>query len=281
MQQPSVLSRRNPYLSKKDFGHVLVVAGSASMLGACALCSLAAMRSGAGLVTAAVAKSLNLTLQKKLSPVIMTLPLPENAFGLDFPKAYALIKKLFPKFNSIAIGPGLGLAPATKKLVYNIVEDYSGPMVIDADALNALAQNLKPLMKAKGPRILTPHEGEMARLIGRKITNKEGSRKSVALEFSKKYQCIVVLKGHQTIIASPQGQLMVNKTGNVGMATAGSGDVLTGMISAFLAQGIKPFEAASLGVFYHGQAGDEALKTRSKVSLIASDLINCISQVLK
>ncbi len=281
MPRPSVLSRCNSHLNKKDFGHVLVVAGSPTMLGACALCSLAAMRSGAGLVTAAVPKSLNLPLQKKITPVVMTLPLPQTSYGTFSLRAFAVIKKVFLKFNAAAIGPGLGANSNTRDFVYKMVEYYTGPMVVDADALNALSRNHEVLVKARGPRILTPHSGEMARLIGKTVKYVEVNRKQTALDFACRNNCIVVFKGHRTIVASSQGEVIVNTTGNAGMATAGSGDVLTGMIAAFLAQRISPFEAARWGVYYHGKAGDLAAKTKSKVSLIATDIIDFISRVIK
>ncbi len=279
MPRPSVLLRRNPQLNKKDFGHVFVVAGSPTMLGASALCSLAAMRCGAGLVTAAVPKSLNLTLQKKISPVVMTLPLAQTAQGVFSVKAFDTLKKSFSKFNSVAIGPGLGLNSSTVKFVYKMVEHYPGPMVVDADALNALAQNPRILLKAKGQRILTPHAGEMARLTKKTIAQIEANRKKSALDFARQYNCSLVLKGSRTVIASPYGKGTVNTTGNVGMATAGSGDVLSGVIAAFLAQGIEPFEAARLGVYYHGKAGDLAAIQKGKVSLIATDIIDCLTSV--
>ena len=279
MPQPSVLLRRHPQLNKKDFGHVLVVAGSPTMLGASALCSLSAMRSGAGLVTAAVPQSLNLALQEKISHVVMTLPLPQTRQGYFSSSAFFVVKKYFSKFNAMAIGPGLALSASTCSFVYKMVEFYPGPMVVDADALNALAKNHKALARARGPRILTPHAGEMARLIGKRAQYIEAHRKEVALNFASHHNCILVLKGHRTVIADPQGRAVVNTTGNVGMATAGSGDVLTGMIAAFLAQGITPFEAARLGVYYHGKAGDLAVKKKSKLSLIATDIIDSIGDV--
>ena len=281
MQQPSVLSRRNLKLNKKDFGHVLVVAGSAHMLGACALCALSAMRSGAGMVTVAVARSLNLTLQKKISNVVMSLSLPENSQGAISVKAYDVLKKIFSKFDAVAIGPGLGGNSSTYSFVYKMIENYPGPMVIDADALNALAQNLKCLSKVRGPRILTPHGGEMARLTGKTAQYIEANRKKVALDFARQYQCVLVLKGQHTIVAAGGTKVIVNTTGNVGMATAGSGDVLTGMIAAFLGQGMDSFAAARWGVYYHGKAGDRAAKHRSKASLIASDIVDSISIVMK
>jgi hydroxyethylthiazole kinase-like uncharacterized protein yjeF len=280
MPRPSVLSRRNPHLNKKDFGHVLIVAGSPTMLGASALCSLAAMRSGAGLVTVAVPKSLNLTLQKKISHVVMTLPLPQTSRATFSVKAFELLKKSFNRFNAVAIGPGLGLNPSTCQFVYKMIEHYPGPMVIDADALNAIAKNPKILLKSKGPRILTPHSGEMARVSGSTRTAIEKDSKKVAIDFALRYHSIVVIKGHHSIVASCDGRTYVNRTGNVGMATAGSGDVLTGIITAFLGQGIKPFRAARWGVYYHGLAGDLAVKQRNKVSLIACDLIDFLPKAL-
>lgn len=281
MPRPSVLLRRNPYRNKKDFGHVLVIAGSAPMLGASALCSLAAMRSGAGLVTAAVPESLNLTLQKKIAHVVMTLALPQTPQGAFSLRTFSLIKRNFFKYNAIAIGPGLGREASTGHLVEKLVEHYPGPMVVDADALYALAQNKKPLIKARGPRVLTPHAGEMARLTKKTVKEIEGNRQGAALEFARQNKCILVLKGQRSVIASFNGKIIVNSTGNVGMATAGSGDVLAGMIAAFLAQGIGPFEAARWGVYYHGKAGDWAMRGMGKVSLMATDLIEAIPKVLK
>jgi hydroxyethylthiazole kinase-like uncharacterized protein yjeF len=278
MPRPSVLSRRNPRLNKKDFGHVLVIAGSPSMLGASALCSLAAMRAGAGLVTVAVPQSLNLTLQKKIVPVVMTRPVPQTTQAAFSLKAFAGLHKDFSKFDAIAIGPGLGLQPSTKAFVLKMIEYYPGPMVVDADALNALSENPKILLKAKGTRILTPHSGEMARLTGQSVKEAEDDRLEIAQSFAKKYRCILVLKGHRTIVTNGV-KTVINRSGNVGMATAGSGDVLSGIIGAYLAQGINPFEAARWGVYAHGKAGDIGVKTRSKASLIATDLIEALSKV--
>ena len=284
MPRPSVLLRRNPYRNKKDFGHVLVIAGSAPMLGASALCSLAAVRSGAGLVTAAVPESLNLTLQKKIVHVVMTLALPQTLRGAFSLRSFFLIKRNFSKYNAIAIGPGLGREASTGHLVEKLVEHYPGPMVVDADALYALVETqnfVSLLIKAKGPRVLTPHAGEMARLTKKTVKEIEGNRQGAALEFARQNKCILVLKGHRSVIASFNGKIIVNTTGNVGMATAGSGDVLAGMIAAFLAQGIDPFEAARWGVYYHGKAGDWAMRRMGKVSLMATDLIEAIPKVLK
>ena len=250
------------------------------MLGAACLTSLAAMRAGAGMVTAAVPKGLNLTLQKKISHVIMTLPVSQTrGMAFSFSAAKEILKRI-SKFNVVAIGPGLSLDPSTVEFVRRIVRECSLPMVVDADALNALARHTDILLKAKGPRILTPHPGEMSRLMrttvgaasGRPI--KENDRKRISLAFAKKYKVVLVLKGHRSVVASPDGKIYTNTTGNAGMATAGAGDVLTGMIAAFLAQGMPPFDAAKWGVLLHGKAGDRAAKKHGKAGMIATDIID-------
>lgn len=279
MPRPSVLSRRNAYLNKSDFGHVLVVAGSPSMLGASALASLAAMRSGAGMVTAAVAQGLNQTLQKKTSHVVMTLPLPQGADGSLSLKAFNFLQKKFIKYNACAIGCGLGLNPSTIKLIHRLIMDYPGPMVVDADALNALSLKPEILFKKKGARILTPHHGEMARLMKVTVEDVKKDAKELALCCARRYDVIVLLKGHRTIVASPCGECYINRTGNVGMASAGSGDVLTGVIAALLAQGLSPFKAACLGAYMHGKAADKTLAGQSKRSLIATDIIDKLGSV--
>ncbi len=280
MRLPAPLSRRDPNVCKNDFGHVLVVAGSPPMLGASALTALAAMRCGAGLVTVAVPQSLNLTLQKKISPVIMTLPLPQTREQTFAAKALAPLKKIWNKFDAIAIGPGMGQNKSTQRFIRDFITVCPKPMVIDADALNALAHDLRPLQKNTVPKILTPHPGEMARLAGLSVKAVEKNRKAVALNFARKKHCVVLLKGYRTIVTSPQGKVYVNQTGNAGMATAGSGDVLTGMIAALLGQGMGPFEAARTGAYLHGKAGDLAIKTIAPASLIAADLIECLPEVL-
>jgi NAD(P)H-hydrate epimerase len=267
------LLRQKNNAHKNDFGHVLVVAGSPAMLGAACLTSLAAMRSGAGMVTAAIPKALNLTLQKKISHVVMTLPVAQTrGTAFSFSAAAEILKRI-NKFNVVAIGPGLGLDPSTKKFVLKMVRECPCPMVVDADALNALAGHTDVLLKAKGPRILTPHPGEMGRLTGLNRKEVDKDRKITARTFARQYHCVLVLKGHRTVVASPDGKIFVNTTGNSGMATAGSGDVLTGMVAAFLAQGLLSFEAAKAAVYAHGKAGDLAAKEHGKAGMIATDLI--------
>jgi hydroxyethylthiazole kinase-like uncharacterized protein yjeF len=278
MRLPTPLLRRDANAHKNHFGHVLVVAGSSRMLGAAALSTLAVMRSGAGLVTLAVAKSLNLTAQAKISPVVMTLPLAETSPGLMSAQSYQQIKKLYPKLQAIAVGPGLDLDSSVKKVVFALVKECPLPLVVDAAALTLLSQDVSILKQAKGPRILTPDVGEMQLLTGLSGAAIEGDRQGSACAFSRQYNCVLVLKGPGTVVASPDGKSYINRTGNAGMATAGSGDVLTGIIAALVAQGIESFEAAQIGCYIHGQAGDLAAKQHGMLSLIASDLVTFIPQ---
>ena len=281
MRLPTPLLRRKSNVHKNQFGHVLILAGSRGMLGAAALTGLAAMRAGAGLATLGIPQSLNAALQKKSSPVLMTLPLPETkAKSIDLTAHRQLMKEL-DRFNAIAIGPGLSNHPSTKKFILKMISTVRQPSVIDADALNALAGNLKALTMTRGIKILTPHPGEMARLTGKSKQVIETARQTTAKEFAVRHHCVLLLKGHRTVVASPKGKIYINRTGNAGMATAGSGDVLTGIISAFLAQGLAGFEAACWGTYVHGTAGDLAAKAKSKTSLIATDIIDHIPMAFK
>jgi hydroxyethylthiazole kinase-like uncharacterized protein yjeF len=225
MPLPAPLLRGNSRSSKKDFGHPLIIAGSPSMLGAAALSSLAAMRSGAGMVTVAVPRGLNLTLQEKISNVIMTQPLAQGRAGAFSLKAYDQLKKIWDRFDAIAIGPGLGRDPGTQQFVRQVIIHCPKPLLIDADALFALGPRLSILLKAKGPRVLTPHAGEMSRLTGQSIEEIDASRLKTTRDFAHHYNCVLLLKGHRTVVASAQGKTYINHTGNMGMATAGSGDV--------------------------------------------------------
>ena len=280
MPLPAPLSRSNPRLSKKDFGHLLIIAGSPSMLGAAALSSLAAMRSGAGLVTAAIPRGLNLTLQRKISNCVMTKPLSQSRTGAFSLKAYGQLKKIWDRFDAIAIGPGIGRELATLQLARQVIIHCPKPLVVDADALFALGGHAQILLKAEGLRILTPHCGEMSRLANQSIRVIEAGRLKTARDFARRYNCVILLKGHRSVVASPGGKTYINHTGNVGMATAGSGDVLTGMITAFLGQGMSPFDAAKYGAYYHGKAGDLASCLQGKLGMTASDIIDCLKEAL-
>lgn len=281
MRLPQPLLRHKKNVHKNTFGHVLILAGSAPMMGAGCLASLAAMRTGAGLVTLGVPRSLNLTAQRKVSQVVMTLPLPETSEKTFSFKAFKTIEHFHTKSQAIALGPGMGTHPDTQKLIRKIIAASDVPLVIDADAIHSLAGNLNILKKTSTPKILTPHPGEMARLLNIPKSEIEKHRNPIVRDFAFQYHCVLLLKGHRTIIASAEKKIWINTTGNPGMATAGSGDVLTGMIAALLAQGLSAFEAAKWGAYLHGRAGDLAAEKKGKAGLIASDIIDDIPCAIK
>jgi len=265
---------------KGDFGHVLVIAGSRGKTGAAMMCGQAALRSGSGLVTLGVPESLAESFQCRVTEE-MLLPLPDDGNGMMSLKALdGILEFTAEKIDVIAAGPGIGVSPATKKIMTELVLRSAVPMVLDADGLNSISASAKHagavkdlLQNAKSPIILTPHPGEMARLIHKpKVTERLGIPVSFAVD-SGSY---LVLKGVPTIIALPEGNIFINTTGNPGMATAGAGDVLTGIIASLLGQGLNPAEASALGVFIHGMAGDKAAAKAGEYSLIASDLINAL-----
>jgi len=277
MRLPTRLLQRKINAHKGDFGHIFILAGSRRFSGAAGVSSEAAMRSGAGLVTLGIPESINEAVIKIKPKEIMTLPLPESKEGSLSLKAFSHIEDFIRQADVVVIGPGLSLNRDTKALVRRVISGISKPMVIDADGLNALSGHLDLLSKA-GPelnamRILTPHPGEMARLLGINIEEVEKQRKIVAKNFAKEYNVTVILKGYESIVADYRGNSYVNKTGNPGMATAGSGDVLTGIIAAFLGQGLSVFDAAKYGVYLHGLAGDLSAEEKTQISLIASDII--------
>ena len=266
---------RHRHSHKGDYGRIFVLAGSHGMSGVCFLTSMAALRSGAGLVTVGIPKSLTLPLARKMTEA-MTFPLPETPAGTLSDRAFSSAKRFLEKQDVLAIGPGLSLNLKTQFLIRKIVLASRKPMVIDADALTAFSGKTSLLKKIKSPTILTPHAGEFARLFGGKAPGSDSERKKRALEAAKKFRVILVLKGYGTVVASPGGEIYVNGTGNPGMATGGSGDVLTGVIAAMLGQGVRPFEAACFGVFVHGLAGDFAARKKGQISLIAGDILDAL-----
>jgi NAD(P)H-hydrate epimerase len=255
---------------KGDFGRLLIVAGSVGRTGAAHLAALGALRSGAGLVTIATPRSA-LPIVAAMMPEYMTEPLEETAAGaIDFAAAD---RGLDFKADVIAMGPGLGQDPSTVAFVQAIVERTGSPLVLDADALNAFSEDPDRLMGRDGVDvIITPHPGEMARLFGATIEQIQSDRLEHAREFAAAHRVHVVLKGHRTIIAGPDGRSFVNLTGNAGMATGGTGDLLTGMISAWFAQILDAEGACKLAVYLHGLAGDLAEADEGENALIATDI---------
>ncbi|WP_437206153.1 NAD(P)H-hydrate dehydratase [Planctomicrobium sp. SH664] len=255
---------------KGTFGRVLIVAGSPGMSGAAALSGLGALRGGAGLVYVA-SPSTTARLVATIEPSYLTIPLKENLRGEISAAALGQIQDQLKKMNAGAIGPGWGTTPSARKIVQELFESTSVPLLVDADGLNALAVKPECLGKHAAHRVLTPHPGEFARLIGSDIATVQKHREELALEFAAQRHVVLVLKGHGTVVTDGE-RLYVNTTGNSGMATGGTGDVLTGLITALLAQNFEPFAAAQLGVYLHGLAGDLAAEALSKPGLIASDL---------
>jgi NAD(P)H-hydrate epimerase len=269
------LARRPLSAHKGTFGHVLVVAGSVGKGGAAAMTSLSALRVGAGLVTLALPSGLEGTLPDR--PLeIMTLPLPQTPDRSLGKGALEPLLKFAQDKSVAAVGPGLSTHPETALVVHGLIAQLTIPMVIDADGLNVLVGHLELLKQARAPLVLTPHPGEMARLTGTSTHAVQADRLGVAADFVQRHPVTLVLKGAGTIIADRSGVLTVNSTGNPGMATAGTGDVLTGMIAGLIAQGHPPDQAARFGVYLHGLAGDLAGAEVGEVGFIAGDLIRRI-----
>jgi len=274
-----ILPRRKPSNHKGDFGHVLVVAGSPQYTGAAHLCGEGALRSGAGLVTLAVPKSLRPVYQIK-GTEYMTLGFPETDTGTLGFEAYEGIMEFAEKVDVIALGPGLTTHPDTMKLIKKIISTSDKPLVIDADGINAIADELLVLRKAKAPLILTPHPGEMARLLHTSVKSIQSDKWKITKELADKYGLTIVLKGFRSIIAGTGKKIYINSTGNPGMASGGMGDVLTGIIAGFVAQGLKPIDSAKLGVYIHGLAGDLAMQDLCARNIISTDLVKKISFVI-
>jgi NAD(P)H-hydrate epimerase len=272
--------RRPREVHKGTYGHLLVLAGSVGKTGAAALCARAALRAGVGLVTVGTAGSAQPTVAA-LSAEAMTEPLPETPARSLAMKAREPIVALAEPRTAVAVGPGLGLADETRALARVLVSTLPRPMVVDADALTALADHLDVLRGAHAARVLTPHPGEMARLLGGAVADVQRDRVGVARGFASKHGVHLVLKGAGTLIASPDGRVVVNPTGNAGMASGGTGDVLTGILGALLARGIDAARAAPAAVYLHGLAGDVAAERVGEEALIASDVIEALGEAFR
>ena len=264
---------------KGNFGHVLVLGGSVGKTGAAAMAAKAALRAGAGLATVATAKSA-LPVIASLSMEIMTEPLPETDSGTVSIRALkdGLLDSLVEGKSVLAVGPGLGRHPETMELVREVVNRYDLPIVLDADGLNAFAGCIETLRSDNRIRVFTPHPGEMGRLVGMKTSEVVAHRVDVAREFARKHGVQLVLKGFRTLTAAPDGQVWVNLTGNPGMATGGSGDVLTGVAAALLAQysDRSATEVTAAAVYVHGLAGDIAARELGEASMIAGDILDAL-----
>ena len=262
--------QRDEFSHKGSNGHALMIAGSYGMMGAAVLAVKSCLRGGAGLVTAHL---------PRFGYEIMQTSVPEALISIDhsdilFTKALNL-----DKYNAIGIGPGINLKSNTTKAVLKLILDSKVPMILDADAINILAENKEALKNLAPNTILSPHPGEFDRLAGKSNNGYERHLKQI--ELSEKYRIIIILKGKYTIISIPDGQSFINSTGNSGLATGGSGDVLTGLITALLAQNYTPSDASVLGVYLHGLAADLGLKDQSVESLLPSDVIENLGGAFK
>lgn len=273
------LPLRLPDSHKGTHGHLLVLAGSAGKTGAAILSCRAALRSGCGLVSAAVPCELNPVFEQSLIEA-MTIPLPNSKFSLSLADVDSILNNAMDK-TAVALGPGIGMDSETVSLVLQLYETLSLPMVIDADALNILALHPHILAQPGGPRILTPHPGEMSRLTG--LTTREIQRNRIKTALSLCTECdqeiITVLKGAGTVIARNNEEWTINSTGNQGMASGGMGDVLTGLIGGLLARKLAPWDAARVGVYLHGLAADR-LAAKAKYGYLASEVITMIPMVI-
>jgi len=269
---------RSPDSHKGTYGRVLIVAGSPGTTGAASLTALGALRGGAGLVTVATPHSVYPVVASQLTEALVH---PVSA-GEDEGLASAAvdeIRELASGVDVLALGPGLGTAPETVDAIRALLRDAAVPAVVDADGLNALAGALDVLEDAPAPRILTPHPGEMARLMETDTGSIQGDRLGHARTLASDTGATVVLKGHRSVIAAPQGDVALNPTGNPGMASGGAGDVLTGLVAALLGQSLDPVSAAHLGVFAHGLAGDIASEAVGEIALVAGDLVDHLPDV--
>ena len=276
----SYLQPRAADTHKGRTGHLLAVAGSTGKTGAAAMTAVSAMRAGAGLVTLGIAESLNPVLEAQVLEV-MTHPLPEYRNGILGDNAFDAIQQLAVGKTCLAIGPGIGQAENTRRLIEKIISKIQIPMVVDADGLNNLAGQCQLLKKLKAKAVLTPHPGEMARLIEATPAEIQQDRLKCAREFAMNFGVHVVLKGAATVIAHPDGSAFINPTGNPGMASGGMGDVLTGALAGFITQGFPPQAAAHTAVYLHGAAADTLASRIGPVGYLAGEVMNAIPAEIK
>lgn len=261
--------------NKGTLGSLLCICGSYGMAGAAIMAGKAALRCGIGLLKIAVPKSIYPVCATNILESVY-YPLEETSHGVISSKNTDFLLEMCEKSSAVVIGCGLSVCDDTKNLVQSVITNCEKPLVIDADALNCICNKPEILKNLKVPAIITPHPGEMARLLHSTPKTVNSNRENTAIDFAKKFGVVTVLKGAGTIIASPDGEVYINHTGNSGMATGGSGDVLSGIIGSLLAQGASPINAAAAGVFLHGTIGDLAAEKLGKISMLPTDMIDMI-----
>jgi len=266
----AIIPERKKFSHKGNFGHAMLIAGSRGKTGAAVLAAKACLRSGVGLLTVHI---------PACGEIIFQTSVPEAMVDIDNENDYITDLGILSKYNAIGIGPGIGCNEKTSEVLFQLFENSNKHLVLDADAINLLAQNEYLISALPADSILTPHAGEFDRLAG--ISENAYERLEKACQWAVKYKCYIVLKGAYTAICTPDKKCYFNSTGNPGMATAGSGDVLTGIILSLLAQSYSPLNASLTGVFLHGLAGDIAASEKSQESLIASDIIDNLGQAFK
>ena len=270
----SVLPDRSPASHKGDYGRLLLLCGSVGFTGAAALAAMGSLRVGAGLVYLCVPESIyEIEAVKLLEPIVMPLPQENGMLALS---SLEKIRPMLSKMDAVLIGPGLGRSVAVEKVVCAVLEEYTGPVILDADGINAVAAHKDILRGRTGTTILTPHEGEFENLMGLKPTDRLSSAMNAASDLS----VIMVLKGHETVITDGV-EVYCNQTGNPGMAVGGSGDVLAGMITGLVGQGIDPLMSAACGVWVHGAAGDVCAEKLGQYGMLPSDMLTVIPRFLK
>lgn len=261
--------------NKGTLGSLLCICGSYGMAGAAIMAGKAALRCGIGLLKIAVPKSIYPVCATNILESVY-YPLEETSNGVISSKNTDFLLEMCEKSSAVLIGCGLSVCDDTKNLVQSVITNCEKPLVIDADALNCICNKPEILKNLKAPAIITPHPGEMARLLHSTPKTVNSNRENTAIDFAKKFGVVTVLKGAGTIIASPDGEVYINHTGNSGMATGGSGDVLSGIIGSLLAQGASPINAAAAGVFLHGTIVDLAAEKLGKISMLPTDMIDMI-----
>ncbi|WMM23753.1 NAD(P)H-hydrate dehydratase [Tissierella sp. MB52-C2] len=274
-----LLPKRKKESHKGTYGKVGIIAGSKGMTGAAYLASQSALRTGSGLVYTIIPQAIETIMSIKLTEAIIK-PVRDNNGYLSKDSLDDILNEI-EEMDAIAIGPGIGVDKEKMHIIEKILKTYPNPIVIDADGINSISFDLNILNNHISPIIITPHPKELARLLSKSTREVQENRIYYSKYISSKYNIIVVLKGFNTIVALPTGDIYINETGNPGMATAGSGDILTGIIASFIGQGIKPEDAAKLGVFCHGLAGDLASYEKGEYGVMATDILESIPYSIK
>ena len=267
------LPERFPESHKGTFGKLLCICGSKNMPGAAYFCVESAVKCGVGLVKTVIPDSIYVATSKKISETVFFIAKEDNE-GFISDDSLEDILKESENCTAILVGCGMGWNCSTKNIVYALIRHSKVPIIIDADGINVVSENIDVLKEAKSSIVITPHLKEMSRLINKDVEFISVNKASCAKDFSKKYGVITVLKGNKTIVSDEKGNLYVNETGNAGMAKGGSGDVLAGMIGSFLAQKMSAIDSALCGVFIHGMSGDEAKNKKSMIAMTPTDIIN-------